>query len=180
MKFALCVLLASCAFTLDTTPAPAVDAAERDCAQREDKDVAIQGCSKVIQRGRALSERICAIAYTNRAVAYYHKGDLDSALADYNDAIRLDPTYERAYDDRGNVYRRKGDLDRALADYNQAIHLDPKYAAAYDNRGNSYFERGDWNAPWSTSIRRSASILHSRSPTAIEPRFAPGKATLTA
>ena len=143
MKSALCVLLASCAFTLAAAPARAVDAAERDCAQHEDKDVAIQGCSKVIQRGGAVSERIRAIAYTNRAVAYYHKGDLDSALADYNEAIRLDPTYERAYDDRGNVYRRKGDFDRALADYNQAIHLDPKYAAAYDNRGNSYFERGD-------------------------------------
>jgi len=143
MKFALWVFLASCAFTLAAAPARAVDAAERDCAQHEDKDVVIQGCSKVIQRGGAVSERIRVIAYTNRAVAYYHKGDLDSALADYNEAIRLDPTYERAYDDRGNVYRRKGDLDRALADYNEAIHLDPKYAAAYDNRGASYFERGD-------------------------------------
>jgi hypothetical protein len=95
MKSALWVLLASCAFALAAAPARAVDAAERDCAQREDKDVAIQGCSKVIQRGGAVSERIRAIAYTNRAVAYYHKGDLDSALADYNDAIRL-PACRRA------------------------------------------------------------------------------------
>jgi len=143
MKYALWVLLASCAFTLAAAPARAVDAAERDCAQHEDKDAAIQGCSKVIQRGAAESARNRVIAYTNRGVAYYHKGDLDSALADYNEAIRLDPNYERAYDDRGNVYRRKGDLDRALADYNEAIHLDPKYAAAYDNRGSLYFERGD-------------------------------------
>ena len=56
------------------------------------------------------------------------KGDLDQAIADYTQAIALDPKYAVAYNNRGIAYCDKGDLDQAIADYTQAIALDPKYA----------------------------------------------------
>jgi Tfp pilus assembly protein PilF len=40
-------------------------------------------------------------------------GDLDRAIADYDEAIELDPNYTEAYINRGVVYKNKGDLDRA-------------------------------------------------------------------
>ena len=56
-------------------------------------------------------------------------------MADYNEAIRLDPKYALAFNGRGNLWRDKRDLDRAISDYDEAIRLDPKYAPALVNRG---------------------------------------------
>ena len=49
-------------------------------------------------------------------------------MADYDQAIQLNPKYARAYHNRGSAWGNKGDLDRAIADYNQAIRLDLKEA----------------------------------------------------
>ena len=38
------------------------------------------------------------------------EGDLEGALQDYNEAIRLKPDYASAFNDRGNARRAKGDL----------------------------------------------------------------------
>ena len=62
----------------------------------------------------------------------------DNALADFEDAIRADPTNPVGFKDRGLARRRKGDLQGALADYDQAIKLDPQYNAAYTERGRLY------------------------------------------
>ena len=105
-------------------------------------DQRINGCSSIIQSGRE-TRRNLAIAYYSRGLAYYDKGDDDRAIADYNEAIRLDPKSAYAYSNRGLAYDHKGDLDRAIADYNEAIRLDPKYALAYFNRGNAYYQKGD-------------------------------------
>ena len=72
------------------------------------------------------------------------KGDTDRAIADYTEAIRLDPKLANAYNNRGTAYRDKGDTDRAIADFTEAIRLDPKYANAYVNRGLAYEKLADF------------------------------------
>jgi tetratricopeptide (TPR) repeat protein len=97
-----------------------------------------------------------AEASNNRGVAYYGKGDLDKAIADYAEAIRLDPKYALAYYNRGVAYEKKGEWDNAIAEYTEAIRLDPKYARAYNNRGNAYYGKGDWDkaiADYTEAIR---------------------------
>src|SRR5262245_54878914 len=93
-------------------------------------DVQIDGCTAVLQSGRGSF----AEAYHNRGVAYRAKGNTDHAIADYNEAIRLDPALAEAYSSRGMAYRAKGDTDHAIADYSEAIRLDPSFAEAYNNR----------------------------------------------
>jgi len=56
--------------------------------------------------------------YNGRANVYHVKGDDDRALADYNEAIRIDPNYKYAYNGRGSAYSAKGDQDHAIADFN--------------------------------------------------------------
>ena len=72
-----------------------------------------------------------------------NKGEHDRAIADYNEAIRLDPKYVFAYNGRGNAYQAKGEHDRAIADYSEAIRLDPKFVKAYYSRGNAYQAKGE-------------------------------------
>jgi tetratricopeptide (TPR) repeat protein len=53
------------------------------------------------------------------------------ALAAYDAALRLDPTYARAYLGKGDTLRLLNQHDEALSALDRAIELDPRLAAAY-------------------------------------------------
>ena len=73
--------------------------------------------------------------------------DYDKAIAEFTEAIRLDPTCAEAYNHRGLAFIVKGDLDQGIADLTEAIRLNPKDALAYWNRGITYYEKtGDCDA----------------------------------
>ena|SRR5579859_3733850 len=80
------------------------------------------------------STKMTAHDFFERGNAHSNEGNADSALADYTEAIRLDPYCAQAYYYRGMVHFESGDTDAALADYTEAIRLNPTYANAYYNR----------------------------------------------
>jgi len=98
-----------------------------------DWDQQIRSCSALIQSGRETRHRR-AVAYNDRGIAYATKGDPDRGIADFSEAIRLDPKDAVVYRNRGKAYDAKGDHDRAIADLDQAIRIDPKFADAYNTR----------------------------------------------
>jgi curved DNA-binding protein CbpA len=59
-----------------------------------------------------------------KGIVAYRKGDLKLALADFNRAIELNPTFMLAYINRGIVLYRMGQLDLALADVARARRID--------------------------------------------------------
>ena len=105
-------------------------------------DQRVAACTDVID-GKAEAGKKLTAAYCNRGHGYTEKRDLDRALADLDEALRLDPVYPCALSNRGRVYAFKHDLDRAIADYDEAIRIDPGFALAYNNRGDACFSKGD-------------------------------------
>ena len=77
-------------------------------------------------------------AYNNRGHAFYINGQLDRAIDDFNQAIRLDPISSKAYLNRGAAFVDKGQLDRANADFDKAIELNPSYSQAYNAKGSLF------------------------------------------
>jgi tetratricopeptide (TPR) repeat protein len=105
-------------------------------------DDRVSACSAVID-AHAETGRKLAAAYCNRGYGLTEQREFDRALADLNEAVRLDPAYACGYSNRGRVYALKRDLDRAIADYDEAIRIDPSFALAYNNRGGAWLGKGD-------------------------------------
>jgi len=78
-----------------------------------------------------------------RGMNFLKDHHLDSAIAEFSEALRLNPQHVTAYLGRGLAYDQKGLFGRAVTDYTQAIRLNPKQAASYRMRGECYFKYGD-------------------------------------
>lgn len=70
-----------------------------------------------------------------RGEAYHRLGDFRKALADYDQAISLDPGSSYALYNRGLIHQNSGDLSRAMADYSASLKLRPDNADGYLYRG---------------------------------------------
>ncbi len=119
-------------------------------------DQTIAGCTALIKTKRETKHNL-VVDYTNRGVAYYNKHNYDSAIADYNAALKLDPQFAGAYNGRCAARIAKGVYGLAIADCDQAIQIDPKYAYAYNNRGLAKHGNGD-SAGGDADIQRAREL----------------------
>ncbi|MES1179734.1 MAG: tetratricopeptide repeat protein, partial [Hyphomicrobium sp.] len=83
--------------------------------------------------------------HVGRGHANLVKGDTTAAIADFTEAVRLNPKSPSTFNRRGLAYRRAGELERAIDDYTTAVTLNPIYALAYNNRGYVYEAQGRTN-----------------------------------
>lgn len=79
----------------------------------------------------ALTEHVAgnpssAAAYNNRAVALSEIGQIDRALADFAEAIRLAPGEVQPTKGRGMLRQQQGDLAGGLADFDAAVRMAPE------------------------------------------------------
>jgi tetratricopeptide (TPR) repeat protein len=105
-------------------------------------DLKITSCTAVIQSEK-ISPKEAVSAFNNRAIAYATKRLYDRAIADLDEAIRIDPNYARSFNNRGIVYTKKGQYARAIADFDRAVKLNTNYAVAFYNRGLAKQKKGD-------------------------------------
>jgi lipoprotein NlpI len=96
---------------------------------KNDPDLVIHHCTRAINSGR-LSDRNLATALNNRGIAHIIKGNLDSAIYDFTQSIRLSPNEAGGFHNRAQAYFTKKDYDRALSDYKSAARIDPRESDA--------------------------------------------------
>jgi tetratricopeptide (TPR) repeat protein len=83
-------------------------------------------------------------AFTLRACAREGRGELNLALADYTECLRLKPSVV-AYTNRSIILRTTRQLDRAIADCNEALRLKPDHVLAFHHRGVAEEYKGDYD-----------------------------------
>ena len=112
----------------------------------DDWDSAIAQLTNALSEAKANKAALDPAAiYFYRGTAYSKKGEYDSAIADFNQAIQLNPKDAIAFNNRGNAYGKKGQYDYAIDDFSEAIQLNPKYTEAFNNRGVAYNKQGEYD-----------------------------------
>lgn len=94
---------------------------------------------------RLLETNKTANNYWNRAQIWRLKGELDIALGDMNDAIRLNPNESVWFHNRGVVWASKKDFDKAIADYSEAIRLDGTSGETYAARSRAWLKKQNYD-----------------------------------
>jgi tetratricopeptide (TPR) repeat protein len=120
-----------------------------DCLRAAEKpDPGIEACGRLLAGG-TLSKENGGVVYYSRGRAWKAQGDDTRAIADYSEAIKLNPQIAAAFNSRGTLYAKRKDWMSAIADFTVAIALAPILpdnlgskdlilALAYRNRGDSY------------------------------------------
>jgi tetratricopeptide (TPR) repeat protein len=87
------------------------------------------------------------VLLNKQGIAYHQLLQLDQALKEYQQAVKLKPDYEEALNNIGTIYYAKKSYRRATGWFSRALALapdDPKSAAVYVNLGSSWFSRKNY------------------------------------
>src|SRR5579872_1141452 len=132
----------------------------KNCENKGDvsADLRIAACSAVIDETREKKQKNNAKqkpkqnvkakqkadALIERGKAYRAKGDSDSAVRDFDEAIRINPRAADAYYNRGLTLRDRGDSDRAAQDFEQTVKYDPRNLPALNTLSHLYYDKRDY------------------------------------
>jgi len=83
--------------------------------------------------------------YYNQGYANSQSMDHDGAIANYTEALKIDPKLVYALIARGAAYYAKGDYQSAVEDYSRTLELEPNDAGVFNNRGNAYRKMGNYD-----------------------------------
>ncbi|MHB9117883.1 MAG: tetratricopeptide repeat protein [Burkholderiales bacterium] len=81
-------------------------------------------------------------SYNEHALAMAETGGYDQAVADYTDALQINPNDANVYSNRAAIYLLIGKFDKAQADISEALRLEPSDAKALYNQGALYMQEG--------------------------------------
>lgn len=132
-------------------------AAELVCSGRSAADVGqrVKACTSLIDSAKYSGDQL-AVLLTSRGAAWRSKRQFGRALADQNEAIRLNPRSAILYFNRAVTWQSKGDAKQAIADYTEVVRLTPAFALAYKNRADAFYGLGEFDqaiADYNDAIR---------------------------
>lgn len=129
-RFALLVACALAASLAAASTATAQSQRDIDLCWGPNPDEGIPACTRLIAVYTGVN---LARTYGTRGHLLNLKGDLEGALRDFNEAIRIDPSAGDGWYNRGVIYRKKGLRDLAIADFRRALRINPNDTDAIKN-----------------------------------------------
>ena len=81
--------------------------------------------------------------YSNLARAFARSGKPAEAIANYQNALKIDPENAVAHFNLGSLFGMRGDVEQSRAHLEKAVRYDPDYAEAYSNLGNVFLMQGN-------------------------------------
>jgi tetratricopeptide (TPR) repeat protein len=139
--------IAALAVALVVSPDPparaqALDEVMTACADKS-KPQSADACT-VLTLVAGMSNADFSAAYFDVGASYARQKDYSRAIANYTEAVRLNPRNHDAFFNRGNAYLAQRDFARAIADYSEAIRINPRDSGSFANRGIAYKRQKDF------------------------------------
>lgn len=78
-------------------------------------------------------------------LAYFNLGDLSSAISEFQEAIKLDPSRVEGHQNLGNAYLKRGAYERAVIELKKTIAIKPDLDKAYLNLGVAYINQSRYH-----------------------------------
>ncbi len=103
----------------------------------------IEACTALIE-SKSKKAPPKGAAYLVRANAYRDTGDMERAIRDFGEAIRLMPNAVEPYRNRAIALRDRGELQRAAQDLEQVLKLDKKNTEVMDTLSHIYYDRREY------------------------------------
>jgi tetratricopeptide (TPR) repeat protein/transglutaminase-like putative cysteine protease len=156
IEFARTTTLKDGVVSMDATErslAPEFPAAEADAAAKALRDLSDRDV--FVRAGSAYQATLASDApapewtpttaaqFSARGAQRLNDDDYDGAIADFEQALRLEPGVGKHLYNRGVARFYKGQDDLALTDFTQALKLKPDDVLALVARGEVYLEKGD-------------------------------------
>jgi tetratricopeptide (TPR) repeat protein len=107
--------------------------------QRKERIIQI---NELLLEPNQTQDRQCSLLYEQGSIFYANK-QYEEAIASYNKAIEIKPSYLEAWSNRGFALRQLGKYEEAIASYDKVINIDPENASTYYARGLTRYELGD-------------------------------------
>lgn len=102
-------------------------------------------CSSAIASPPLGEPQVLANLYISRGLVLLAQKQFDRAIADFDQAVKLNAKDAVFRTNRGNAYREKGRFDLALQDYDSAIAIDPTSTDAYFGRALTFQEKARYD-----------------------------------
>jgi Flp pilus assembly protein TadD len=83
-----------------------------------------------------------AEAYNNQGVELAEKGNFGDAIAAFNRAIKINPTYEKAHNNLGLALGSQDKFSEAAAAFNRALEINPRNFETFNNLGIALGSQG--------------------------------------
>lgn len=83
------------------------------------------------------------VAYNNRGSHFLYKKDYQSALKDFDMALKINPNHFRTHYNLGILYTEINEYDKAIKSYKKTLNVYPDYLDALNNLGIVYVKIGN-------------------------------------